>query len=115
MTWINTITNDPNQSITFKLVNGEFVYFTLRYSQQQSGWYYSLTYGNFTVNNRRLIVSPSMLRLFRGILPFNIGIVTNDLQEVVYVDDFSNGRAKFFLMDSTDTEAVEGLIENAQV
>ena len=107
MTFINTITNAPSQTMTLKLDNGNLVIFSLWYSESQRGWYYSIEYGNINIYNRRLIASPNMLRTFRYILPFGLACTTSDEYEPVFIEDFSNGRAQFFLLNSADVVNIE--------
>jgi hypothetical protein len=118
MTWINTITSDPYQVMTLKLDNGETIEFTLRYLTNQQGWYYSFTYGAFSINNRALVCSPNLLRAFRHILPFGLACTTEpapdgQMYEPIFKDDFSSKRAKFFLLNANDVADVESVITNA--
>jgi len=110
MTWINNITDAPNQSMTLKLISGDTVSFSLKYLESQKGWYFSFSYGSFAINNRRLIVGVNLLRAFRQLLPFGFACTTKDGYEPIFKDDFSNGRAKFFLLDSTDIQSVETIL-----
>jgi hypothetical protein len=107
MNKINSLTGDANQSMTLKLEDGTFVNFTLSYFSSQDGWYYSLSYGNFSLSNRRLVVNPNLLRAYRNILPFGIACNTTDGYEPIFQNDFSSGRASFFLLNSSDVIAVE--------
>jgi hypothetical protein len=110
MNLINTITDDPNQSMTLKLSAGDTVAFNLSYLESQQGWYYSLTYGTFPLTMRRIVTSVNMLRGFRNLLPFGFACITSDGYEPVFKDDFSNGRAQFYLLNADDVTAVESLI-----
>jgi hypothetical protein len=96
--------------MTLKLISGDFVGLKLVYMESQQGWYYSLTYGNFILNNRRLVVGVNMLRAFRGLIPFGFACTTKDGYEPVFKTDFSSGRAKFFLLDSIDIQSVETVL-----
>ena len=110
MTWINTITNTANQGMTLKLPNGDKISFDLIYMPQNQGWYYSFTYGNFSISNKRIVTGVNMLRAFRNILPFGFACVTKDGYEPIYIDDFTSGRANFYLLDSTDIVLVETML-----
>jgi hypothetical protein len=112
---ITVLTDDPNQSMILKLEDGTMVDFNLNYYTEQRGWFYSLTYNTFSLKNRRLVVSPNMLRNYRNVLPFGIACNTSDGYEPVFVDDFKNGRASFFLLNPTDVLAVESFILDAQI
>ncbi len=115
MTWINTITDSPNQSMILKLTTGDFVTFTLSYLESQKGWFYNLTYGNFKLSNRRITTCVNMLRAFRDLLLFGFACTTTDNYEPIFREDFANGRAKFFLLDSTDIQTVENMLARDQI
>jgi hypothetical protein len=108
--WINTLTNDPNQTLTLKIPTGDQITFKLRYMESNKGWYFSFTYGSFSINNQRIVVGYNMLRKFRELLPFGFACTTSDNYEPIFKDDFSSGRAKFFLLDASDLNSVETLI-----
>ena len=112
MTWINNITDSPNQGLIFKTITGDAITFDLVYISSNKGWYYSLTYGSFKLNNRRLVVGVNMLRAFRNILPFGLACTTIDGYEPVFIEDFKNGRANLYLLDSTDITAIEGALSS---
>ena len=110
MTWINVITDSASQSFTLNLPGGSNVAFSLWYSDGQQGWYYSLIYGNFSLNNRRIVVGANLLRAFRNLLPFGLAVTTTDGYEVITQEDFANGRASLYLLDSDDVDEVESTI-----
>ena len=104
---ISTITNSPYQTAIFKLENGQPLLFTLRYSYQQQGWYFSFTYGSYTINNRRMVNSANMLRQIINVIPFGLACLMTDLYEPVFIDDFKNGRAVLYTLNSEDVALVE--------
>jgi hypothetical protein len=114
MNLIDSITSDANQEINVVLDNGTRIVLTIIYKTNQSGWFYSISYGSiFNVNNRRVVTSPNMLRAFRDILPFGLACATDDGSEPVFIDDFSTGRAKMYSLNETDIANVEsGIIAN---
>lgn len=114
MRWINTITNSPNQQMSLNLDIGDTVTLSLSYFESQKGWFYSITYGTFSLFNRRIVTGVNMLRSFRNLLPFGFACTTKDGYEPVFIDDFSNGRASFFLLDETDIASVEQMLAGAQ-
>jgi len=72
----------------------------------------SLVYGTFVLNNYRVVVSPNCLRAFRGVIPFGIACDTTDGYEDLFINDFSNGRASLYLLNSDDVKSVEDIIQN---
>lgn len=112
MLQITTITDSPYQTAVFKLENGQPLLFTIRYSYQQKGWYYSFTYGSYTINNRRVINSANMLSQIKNIIPFGLACLMTDLYEPVFIEDFMSGRATLYTLNPTDVALVETSIAN---
>ncbi len=110
MKQINSFTQGSAQNLTMILDGGSKITFSISYFPNQSGWFYSFTYGDFTVNNRRLVTSPNMIRQFRGFLPFGFAVTCRDGNEPVFIDDFVSGRVQFYLLDQADVAAVEAQI-----
>jgi hypothetical protein len=115
MTYINTITDNPNQKLTLKTEAGDAVTLLLSYLEGQQGWYYSFSYGSLSIQNRRLIAGPNLIRSLRFLLPFGFACTTEDGYEPIFKEDFQNGRAKFYLLNATDVEIVEDMLKYAQV
>lgn len=113
MTQITEITNQAKQNLRLGLADGTTVSFTLFFKDNQKGWYYSVSHEatGFAVNNRRLVMSPNMLRAFRRIIPFGLSCVTRDGQEPIFQDDFITARASFYLLDSADVLAAEAVLQ----
>ena len=108
MKLIPSITSDPNQTISITLDDGSKINMVIVYKENQSGWFYSVVWGSITLfNNKRIVSSPNMLRSLRGIIPFGIACTTTDGYEPVFKDDFSNGRASIYILNTTDVTAVE--------
>ncbi len=112
MTLINVITDDTKQNINLILADGSRIDMSLRFVSNQEGWYYDFVYTNiigntFTVNGKRIVNSPNMLRAFASIIPFGFACTVTDGQEPVFVDDFSSKRASFYLLDANDIVAVQ--------
>ena len=107
MKQITSFTSAPSQSWQIILDDGTLVSILLRYCDNQKGWFYSLSYGTFSVTNRRLVTGPNILRQFRAVIPFGIALLTSDGQEPVLIDDFQTGRASFYVLNDEDVAAVE--------
>jgi len=111
---ITNITNDPNQQFKFQLPDGTVAFLTLRYVQNQSGWFYDFVYGSFSVYGRRIVCSPNMLREFRRIIPqIGIAVFTTDgnlMYEPLYLDDFASGRCVLNILNAADVTFVETVL-----
>lgn len=110
MKQITSITNDPNQILSIVLDDGTKVNMNLNFWPAQLGWYYSLSYGDFIVNNRRMVNSPNMLRQFRTIIPFGLCCTVLDGYEILYQDDFTSGRVSLYALNANDVIETETLI-----
>jgi len=110
MKQITSLTNDANQVLAILLDDGTRVNITLSYCPNQLGWFYSLTYNDFVVNNRRIVNSPNMLRQFRDIIPFGLACLVVDGYEPIYQSDFVDGRAALYILNELDLVETETLI-----
>lgn len=111
---VTNINSDSKQKFNFVLENGTIVTVQLNYVDNQGGWFYSLSYPltGFSLNNRRLINSPNMLRSFRRIIPFGLACIVSDGQEPIYQDDFINERCSIYFLNSTEILTVETIIKD---
>jgi len=104
---IDIVGEDARQSFSIILPDNTRVDVSLWYSSQQAGWFYSISRGSFSLTNRRVVNSPNMLRAFRDVIPFGLCCIISDGQEPVFINDFSTGRAKLYIMDEADVADVE--------
>ena len=107
---ITTLSNDAKQNIKLVLSDNSVADLTLEYSDNQKGWFYSITYGTWSSYGRRLVTSPNALRAFRNIVPFGLACYTTDGYEPVDIDDFKNGRVKLYLLTIADVALAESYI-----
>ena len=104
---VTTITDSPYQTMILQLENGQPLQFTIQYSYTQQGWYYSFTYQGYSVNNKRIINSSTMLRQIKNIVPFGLACLLTDTYEPVFINDFSSGRATLYTLNPTDVALAE--------
>ena len=107
MKQVTEITNEPKQRLEITTETGESFEFKLEYSDQQQGWFWSLTYGDTTINGSRLVTHPNILRSYKNIFPFGISIQTDDFSEPILIDDFETERVKFYLLTASEVEIIE--------
>lgn len=111
MRQITGLTSDANQSQNIILPDGSNAPFSMTYFDNQQGWFFNLSYGaNFSLVNRRLVVSPNMLRPWRGIIPFGLALMTTDSYEPIFITDFISGRAILYVLDSNDVQHYENIL-----
>ncbi len=102
MTQVNIITDSPSQTMVIKLESGQSVNFSLWYSYNVQGWFYSFTYGTYIITNRRMVNSANMLRGIRNSIPFGLACLLTDKYEPIFIDDFKKGRAKLYALNPSD-------------
>lgn len=108
MKQITTITSDPKQSTTIILDDGTRFTLDMRFVNNQSGWFYDITYGTlFSCYGRKLVMGINLLRAFRKIIPFGLVCITKTGYDPVGVSDFVNGQAQLYVLDATDIAMVE--------
>lgn len=106
------LTADAKQNMKILSPDGAPIDLTLEYRQQQRGWFFSLTYLTFSLLNRRLVISPNMLRQFQGVIPFGIAANSTDGGEPVFKDDFLTGRVTLYILEGdADKDAAEARIQ----
>jgi hypothetical protein len=107
MKTITGLTDQPKQQTGIVLNDGSRAVISLEYRANQLGWFYDITWGDFTLNGQRLVTAPNMLRQFRNKLPFGIAVVTTNNVEPLKQTDLSSGVATLYLLDSTDVADIE--------
>lgn len=112
MRQINVITDKPSQTMILKLENGQSLNFSLWYSYNQSGWFYSFVYGTYKVNNKRIVNSTNMLRGIINSIPFGLACLLTDKYEPVFIEDFQNGRATLYTLNTSDVALNESNLRN---
>lgn len=110
MNYVDIITENPSQVMSLVLENGNNINLNLRYSQNQKGWFYDLSYLGFNLYGRRVVTSPNMLRQFKNYIPFGLAVVTTDGHEPVFIEDFKNKRASMYTLNEEDVATVEELL-----
>jgi len=104
---ISEITNEPAQEHTFNIPGRERAVFTIVFRPEQFGWFYSLNWGSFVLNNSRIVFSQNLLRQFKNIIPFGIAVTTNNKLDPLTIDAFSSGVAQLYLLSADEVEDLE--------
>lgn len=104
---ITKLTNASKQKVLVIGEDGEQVLIELTYSSTQEAWNMNLTHDDFTANGIQLTVSPNILHNFKNILPFAIACDSLDGFEPKYIDDFSDGRIKLFMLSGDEKDTLE--------
>lgn len=112
MQLVNTITDDPKQSFQVFIEGGEILYITLYYYITQKSWFYNFSYGDYTCNGSRVVLTYNSIRHLKNLLPFGIAFLTDSNAEPCSLNDFSSGRIKMYILDKNEVEEIESEIFN---
>jgi hypothetical protein len=112
MKLITEITNQYKQKFVLVTEDNQNVNFELNYSDQQQGWFFDLSIGDFQLNGQRLCIHPNILRQFRRILTFGLACSSEGKIEPYFRDDMANGRVNLILLNQDDIVEVENRISN---
>ena len=107
MTIIGGLTGQPKQQMTLQIADGTQASFYLEYREQQTGWFWDLTWGVHTINGNRLTTFPNILRQWKNILPFGISVLTSGNVEPLNQTDLVDGTATLLFLTDTDVQLVE--------
>jgi hypothetical protein len=113
MKQINGITDEAIQDFTTRAENGEIIKISLRYMPTIQRWFVGLQYKDFILNGYRVYVSDNILWTFRNILPFGLAVTCKEFEPFM-IDDFSAGRAKFFLLNRDEVDQLEAIYKQAK-
>ncbi|MGB8297056.1 MAG: hypothetical protein WCG85_16630 [Polyangia bacterium] len=105
MKLITGITDAPVQTFGLILEDGSKVSGTLRFRDQQTGWFLDVTYGTVVINGLRLVSTPNLLRQFREIIPFGLAFTMPAGADPFDLEAFSTGT--FALLEGTDLSDIE--------
>lgn len=110
MYYVDVINDNASQIMSLVLDNGKNVNLKIRYSANQKGWFYDLSYLDFNLYGRRIVTSQNMLRQFKNFIPFGIAILTTDGYEPIFIDDFKTKRANMYVLNQEDVQTVESFL-----
>lgn len=112
MKLLDKLTDSPIQRYTVVTETGDQIALELRYLPTQQSWMASVSWNNFYLNGINLTVSPNILYGFENILPFGFAVTSNDSLDPTYIDDFTTGRIKVYVLTADDIAIKEGILLN---
>lgn len=105
---IETITADALQEQILPIDGtSQRCFMTLEFKPNQSSWYYSFTFGDFSVSNERLVVSPNLIRQYKNLLPFGLLLYSASGIDPIHQDSFSSGEAVLNILSAAEVAEVE--------
>jgi len=110
MKQLTQISADSKQTVKFILDDNTQFTLYMEYHDNTSGWYFDLTYNNFSITEQRMTNHPNILRQYQNIVPFGLFISVPDGTEPLYIDDFSTGRAAVYVLTAAEVATIEATL-----
>tara|TARA_Y100001963_G_scaffold17759_1_gene21925 strand:- start:21647 stop:21985 length:339 start_codon:yes stop_codon:yes gene_type:complete len=110
MRLVQQVTDDTRQKRTLRLDDGSEVILKLYYRPMQRGWFGSLEYNDFVLNNFRIYNSANILRQYRNIIPFGLACSSKEQKEPMFQEDFSSGNSQIYLLSSEEVDQYEDFL-----
>ena len=102
MKLLDKLTANPIQKYTVITEEGDRFTLDLRFLPSQAAWEASIEWGSVLILGISLVLSPNLLFGFRNILPFGLLVSATNGIEPAYLDDFTTGRIKLYVMTEND-------------
>ncbi len=112
MKLITEIGQEEKQTLNVTLETNEILKLSLEYNPQYSRWYINLDYNNRSINGIRLCTHSNLLYQWKNLLPFGIMVLTKDMSEPFLIDDFTSGRAEFYILNANDVLTINDTIHS---
>lgn len=104
---IGNISTDGFQKQSIPTEQGPLINLEIYFIPLQLMWVISkLEFDGFTVQNIRICNSPNLLHQFSNVLPFGIACQSKEKREPTFLEDFSEGSSRLFLLDESEVAAV---------
>lgn len=110
MELINSLTDEARQAFTYNIDGGEQLSVTLYYYPTQRSWFFDFSYGSYTCNGERVVLTWNALRHLKHIIPFGIAFLADSLAEPYAIDDFSSGRVRMYILNQEEVTDIESEI-----
>lgn len=110
MRQITALTSDAKQKYVLVGENKEQIGFSLYYMPTQQSWFFDIDDGSFVLRGVQLGVGYNILRNYKNLLTYGLGVSSTDGLDPFYINDFINGRIKIFLLNAVEKELIEQVI-----
>lgn len=111
MNKIVNITDDPLQTQTIILPNGNVFTYAMYYIPNQYGWFFNnITYGSFVLNSLRITNNANMLYQWQNLLPFGIACFSVSKREPTQQQDFLSGASSLYVLTQAECQAYAAYI-----
>lgn len=107
---LNNLTDFANQTTTLQLPDGTTANLTLIFNATAERWVANIVYGTLVINGLGVCCLPNILRQWKNVIPFGLACATNDQTDPFAANDFSDGRARLFLLSADEVLLMESQI-----
>jgi hypothetical protein len=109
MIQITSIIATTDQTFQTTLADGSIIRFELFFRPRIPAFFINITWGTFAINGLKLAHNINLLWQFKNI-PFGICVSLDDGTEPYLVDDFTTGRAQFFILEQADLDYLKTIV-----
>ncbi|MBO7692683.1 MAG: hypothetical protein J6T10_08665 [Methanobrevibacter sp.] len=95
------ITDAPNQAIQVPFRDGTCTV-SMYYSQLESSWFMSVSYGDSEVNNILVEQGVNLLYPFRHMFSFGILCISNSAVRPLFIDSFATAESDLILLEGEE-------------
>lgn len=107
MEQITNLKEQPRQKFKIQIPNGDIAEFSFYFLPSQRGWFFDLTYGEFTTTGLHLVNSYNVLSAYFNILRFGLGCNVVDGSEPFFLNDFVTNRVGLYILSEDEVKQLE--------
>lgn len=105
---IQNLTDDPVQTMTLVLPDGNNINLSIRFASMQFGWFITeLDFGSLTFQGIRIVNSPNILRPWKNLIPFGLACFSTADREPSQAQDLSSGASLLYILTPAEVLAYE--------
>lgn len=114
-TQITGLTTYPSQNLTIPHPAGDgLIKMKIYYKPRLSAWFMDIDSDKLKIKGFRIFLSPNILVQYRRNSGFGMAVVSNDGIEPLLLNDFSSGRIEIYILDESDAEYYNNVIEGRE-
>ncbi len=106
MRYLNKLSANPLQKFLIVTEAGDQVAIVLRYLPTQQQWIIDIQQGSYVIEGLSLVVSPNLLLSYANLLPFGMMVTSDNNFEPAFLDDFTSGRIKVYILSAEDVQII---------
>lgn len=107
MLLLDSITNDAHQVMTLTGLPGITIAATLDYNPRTTQWIIGVNDGTIQIQGLAVTTALNMVRQWKNVISYGIACVRTDGLDPYQIDDFADGVASLYLLNSSEVAAIE--------